>query len=139
MKKYKLKLSEPHVTYRGKDIDEATQRLVDKAFNKREQELKILLNLLQIVSNEIKDRKDLNIILDEIGMIDSYLENRDCMDTEIEIGEQTLNWLREGIEKSVGSDRQQSRRGGGWYKCREIIRQISEPEEVGVKTVNQGD
>lgn len=134
MKKYKLTLSDPSVTYKGKDFDDNLQRLVDTDFNKREQELKILMNLLQIVANEIKERKTLNICLDEIGMFDSYLENRDCMDTEIVIEEQTLNWLQEGVEKSAGSDRQAPRRGGGWYKCREIIRQISEPEEVLTET-----
>jgi len=132
-KKFKLKLSSPEITYKGKGWNNQGG-LIDVVFNKREQELNILIQLLQIAKDRIKKPKELNMCLDTMAMLDSYIENKDCMKTEIEIDEQDLNWLAEGIENSAGAEGKISQRTGGWYKCREILRQISEPEEIGTST-----
>ena len=121
-KRHKLKLSPTDETYDGKEIQ--GNQLVNTTFNKREQEMAILVNFLMACELEKKDEIVRNI--ETIHRIDNTEHGE-----FLEVDEEEVKWFRNGMEKMA------SQRNISWVKCREIIRQINEPEEVGVKVVEK--
>ena len=125
-KTYKLELSDPKDTYSATEMNMRTGARERTSYNTKEQETKIIANLLNIALNKITDKKEVMRCLDTMGMIDNIDK-----ENSIEIIQEELDWLHAGIEGSV------DQRNMGWVHCREIIRQINDPEEVGVKVVKK--
>lgn len=118
-KKYKIEFMEISKTYEGKEliVENGQQQFVDKTFTYREQEIA----LLSILHNncEVKERAVLLRYLDTAARYDNIDKEK-----FIEIDEEELGWLQKGLDEAM------KKKQPYWMRCRNLIRQIDNPEEV---------
>ena len=121
-KRYRLRLSPPDETYKGKDVQEGPggqPKLVDKIFNKREEEITLLSTFLMAAE---LDEKDFSESARNVESTHRFMNTE--FDEFIEVDEEEVKWLRSGM------GRMSKARTLAWVSCREIIRFVDTPLNI---------
>lgn len=88
---------------------------------RRTAELDMLKGLAEVAANNAKSRKDSNLMLDVLGMLENLQDDK----MKIEFDKRDLDALGDAYDTLAG------KRPSGWMKfCRAMIRQLAEPQKI---------